>query len=114
MTLGFPRVRRLRKRRDFLRVQGTGAKTHTRHFLVLRLAQEAELPSGRLGITVTKRVGSAATRNRIKRLVREFVRQTPGWLPIGMDVVVVAKKSAANLSGLTDVANDLRRTGDQP
>ncbi|MBT8494903.1 MAG: ribonuclease P protein component, partial [Deltaproteobacteria bacterium] len=109
--LRFPRVRRLRKRRDFLKVQGAGAKAHTRHFLVLRLAQEAQLPRGRLGITVTKRVGSAATRNRIKRLVREFVRQNPGWLPNGVDVVVVAKKSAAKLGGLMDVANDLGPAG---
>ena len=78
------------------------------------MPQEVDHPCGRLGITVTKRVGSAATRNRITRLVREFVRQTQGWLPTGMDVVVVAKKSAANLGGLADVASDLCRVGGQP
>ena len=113
MNQRFPRTRRLRKRRDYLAVQGRGEKTHTRHFLVLRLAQDRERPTGRLGITVTKRVGCAPVRNRIKRLVREFVRQTDGWLPPGMDVVIIAKQSAANLGGLSDVERDLRPVGDR-
>jgi ribonuclease P protein component len=86
---------RLRKRTDYLAVQHAGRAHHGRFFLII-VAPNA-LPHARLGITVSKRVGNAVTRNRIKRWVREFVRQAPSrtWLAAGHDTVVVAKASAA-------------------
>ena len=72
-------------------------------------------PHGRLGITVSKRVGNAVTRNRIKRWVREFVRQQPAtaWLPPGQDVVVIAKARAARADGYADIADDLAALGER-
>jgi ribonuclease P protein component len=102
----FPRSGRLRKRRDYLAVQEVGVAIHTRHFILL-VKQDG---AGRVGITVSKKIGNSVTRNRVKRLVRESVRQwgdTP-WVPAGRDVVVVAKRSAAR-AGLADVARDLAR-----
>jgi ribonuclease P protein component len=68
--------------------------------------------SGRIGITVTRKIGDAVTRNRVKRLVREFVRTARtaegAWLPAGRDVVVVAKRTAARLP-YAEVAADLTR-----
>jgi ribonuclease P protein component len=102
----FPRSGRLRKRRDYLAVQAAGVAIHSRHFVLLVKRDGA----GRVGITVSKKIGNSVTRNRVKRLVREAVRQwgdTP-WVPGGLDVVVVAKRSAAR-AGLDDVARDLAR-----
>ena len=84
-------------------MQGTGRKIHTQHFLIFSLPG-----SGRLGITVSKKVGNAVTRNRIRRLVREFVR-LDRWVPAASDVVVVAKRSAAEAAGYREVARDLSR-----
>jgi ribonuclease P protein component len=99
----FPKSRRLRKRREFLAVQRSGKKIHGRYFVVV-----AAHGSGRIGIAVSKKVGNAVKRNRIKRLVREYVRQNE-WLPADRDVVVIAKRSAADLPGLTEVTDDLSR-----
>lgn len=106
MGFEFPRSSRLRKRRDFLAVQSSGAVVHARHFVLLVMPGGA----GRVGITVSKKIGNAVTRNRVKRLVREAVRQwgEGSWAPADRDVVVVARRSAASAS-LVEVARDLER-----
>ncbi len=106
----FPKCRRLRKRREFLAVQGSGEKVHTRHFLLL--ARRDPNSGGRVGITVSKRVGNAVARNRVKRMVREVARTTPGFLRPGRDVVVVAKRGADSLTSeavRSDLTRGLRR-----
>src|SRR6476619_769438 len=97
---------RLRRRAEFVAVQTVGRKLHGRH--VLALAKQQDLPVGRLGITVTKKVGNAVVRNRIKRLLREWLR-LHGWVPVGWDVVLVAKDSAARQLHPDDFAIDLTR-----
>ncbi len=99
---------RIRRRADFLAVQASPLKLHGRH--VLALARKRSNPElvGRLGITVTKKVGNAVVRNRIKRLLREWLR-LHGWVPKGWDVVLVAKDSAARQGHPADFAADLTR-----
>ena len=100
---------RLRRRREFLAVQSTGTKVNTRHFVALvSRGTETGTGVGRVGLTVSKRVGVAVVRNRVKRLVREWLRRN-GWVEAGFDVVIIAKQSAARLAGLSDVAADLAR-----
>jgi ribonuclease P protein component len=116
MSHGIDKAMRLRRRQEFLAVQRAGTKIHGRAFLALvaPTCDRSSSPSrvGRVGVTVTKRVGNAVTRNRIKRLVREWLRQN-GWVPAGCDVVFVAKESAAAVHGLADVAGDLARIRDR-
>jgi ribonuclease P protein component len=99
---------RLRRRREFLAVQSAGKKVNTRHFVALVARAAAGVTGGRVGLTVSKRVGVAAVRNRIKRLVREWLR-THEWIPDGYDVVIIAKDSAASLGGLREAGVDLAR-----
>jgi ribonuclease P protein component len=99
---------RLRERVEYLAVQAAGDKLHGRHVLgIARKRLDPQLP-GRLGLTVTKKVGNAVVRNRIKRLMREWLR-LHGWVPRGWDVVLVAKDSAARQLHLEDFAADLTR-----
>ena len=52
----------------------------------------------RLGLTVTKKVGRAVVRSRLKRRVREFFRLNRGGWPVAMDLLVIARLEAAGLS----------------
>jgi ribonuclease P protein component len=76
----------------------------TRHFLLLHGAS----PSGpaQLGITVTRKIGGAVARNRIKRAVRETFRHCRLALPDGLAVVVIARAGAAELKG-RDIAAEI-------
>jgi ribonuclease P protein component len=92
----FPKSARLRKRPEFLSLSRTGKKVHSPNFIVI--SKNNERGESRLGITVSSKVGNALVRNRIKRLVREFFRRRRHeWVP-GADIVVIARKGAAELS----------------
>ena len=105
---GISKEMRLRRRADYLTVQAEGLKLHGRHVLALARKRSDPDLSGRLGITVTKKVGNAVVRNRIKRLLREWLR-LHGWVPKGWDVVLVAKDTAARQGHPADFAPDLTR-----
>ena len=92
----FSKQMRLRKRSEYLRVQTRGQKVQTNAFLGLAVFG---VPKTRIGITVTKRIGGAATRNRIRRLVREAFRRRWMVLPDATELVIIAKKQAATLDG---------------
>jgi len=99
---------RLRRRADFVVVQTEGMKLHGRHVLALARKRSEPLLPGRLGLTVTKKVGNAVIRNRIKRMLREWMR-LHSWVPAGWDLVLVAKDSAARQLHPDDFAPDLTR-----
>lgn len=109
----FPKTHRLRNRFEFLRVQNTGFKVSSHDFIALAL--ENHTPVTRLGLTVSKKVGNAVVRNRIRRHLREgFRRQQYAWPP-GLDIVLIAKNSAGEapppklLESLESVREKLKR-----
>jgi ribonuclease P protein component len=105
---GIRKEMRLRRRVEFVAVQTGGKKLHGRHVLAIARQRAASAPRGRLGLTVTKKVGNAVVRNRIKRLLREWLR-LHGWVPTGWDMVLVAKDSAARQVHPDDFGPDLLR-----
>jgi len=97
------RADRLRSGKDFRRLARRGERRAGRHFVVLRGAGR-DPERARLGLTVSRRVGSAVARNRVKRRVREWFRQRRGALPTlapGSDWVVIARRGAACLDTRT-------------
>jgi ribonuclease P protein component len=92
----FPKADRILKRSEFLRLTQFGKKIHNKYFI----ANICPGTTGRtrLGITVTKRVGKAVVRNRIKRLCREYFRLTRHNISGKWDINIVAKQQAAHLS----------------
>lgn len=78
---------------------------HTPHFVLVVAPGPDASAASRLGVTVTKKVGTAVRRNRVKRLVREAFRLCPELLPAGIDLVVIAKDGAPTLR-LADVQSE--------
>lgn len=85
-----PREARLTRPADFSHVRAQGRSWANRSLVLL--AAPNGLPLSRFGISVSRRVGGAVVRNRVKRLIRESLRRqrdliTPGW-----DVVLIARQ----------------------
>jgi len=92
------RSARLRDARDFQRVNRTGTRRAAEHFVaVVAASRESREPGARLGLAVSRRVGNAVARNRVKRRVREWFRRQRAALPPATDWVVIARPGAAGL-----------------
>jgi ribonuclease P protein component len=87
----FPKSVRLQTSADFRRVFER-RRSATNGRLIL-FACENDLDHSRLGLSVSRKVGGAAVRNRWKRMLREAFRLCREKLPAGLDLVIVAKDS---------------------
>jgi ribonuclease P protein component len=88
---------RLSRSAEFDRVYRQGRSTANRH-LVLYSFPNPTSQRPRLGLSVSRKVGGAVERNKVKRLLRESFARVEPSLREGQDVVVVARPSAAELA----------------
>ncbi|MBC8646341.1 MAG: ribonuclease P protein component [Thermoanaerobaculia bacterium] len=90
---GFSRGDRLRKRREFEECYASGSRISGRHLQIFLLPESG---SWRLGISIPRRVGTAARRNRVRRRLREIFRRHRSLLgSAGFRLVINARPSAA-------------------
>jgi ribonuclease P protein component len=111
---------RLSRSAEFERVYRHGRSSANRH-LVLYSFPNASTDRPRLGLSVSRKVGGAVERNRVKRLLREAFARVEGELCAGQDLVVVARPEARELaereglSGLDAALDELiNRAGLRP
>jgi ribonuclease P protein component len=114
---GFSAAHRLHRRGEYLGAQRGGVRFQTAHFVIY--AHKAQTAMTRLGVTVSRRIGNAVVRNRVKRRVRECFRLSLRTaLPEGTDLIVIARDGAGDLASgailgelATAIAGARKRSG---
>jgi ribonuclease P protein component len=104
--VGRGRRGRITRSGDFDVAFRRGRSSADRHLVVYAFArgEEPDAPA-RLGLSVSRKVGSAVERNRVKRVLRACFAELAPTLPRGLDVVVIAR------SGLVE---EIERHGSGP
>jgi ribonuclease P protein component len=105
--------RRLTRSADFDAVYRQGRSTASRHAVVYAFPRPAGdgAEATRIGLSVSRRVGGAVERNRLKRQLREALASIESELPRGCDLVVVARAGlpeAVEAQGFAWLAAELR------
>ena len=109
----FSKDDRLRKRREFEECYATGVRVSGRHIQVFLLDDPRGQPTGapsrpRLGISVSRRVGNAVTRNRVRRRLREIFRRTRPQLSIGAARLVINARPSCAAAAFSELLEDYR------
>ena len=107
----FPHHIRLTRKREYDRVFQQGGKTVGSVFVCYMARSEEQ--GGRLGIAVSRHVGCAVVRNRLKRHIREYYRTHRPLLNYAADIVIVARPGARQLdyARCADALDRLLRRG---
>jgi ribonuclease P protein component len=98
------RRHRLSRSQDFDTVYRKGRSTATRYLVLYSFPRDEEVDGSRLGLAVPKSTGSAVSRNRIKRRLRELWGARLAGIPDGSDYVLVVRPGlieAAEAQGST-------------
>lgn len=82
----------IKKNKDFQMVYNCGKSYANRQLVMYILRNEQE--TGRIGISVSKKVGNSVVRHRIARVLRECYRLHSDELEKGLDIVIVARAAA--------------------
>ena len=91
-TQGLCHADRLHSKREFEAVYLNGEQLHCANGIVTYLPND--LGIARLGLSVSRKIGHAATRNRVKRRIREAFRRNSALRSRGVDIVVQPRRNS--------------------
>jgi len=106
MDKSFPRVNRLRGRSSFLGLLSRGARRRGRWCEIVS-GTEIGSDTTRFGVSVTRRAGNAVKRNRIKRVVREYLRTHTEFWPVNKAALIRIKAPVTDEAGLLAELEDM-------
>ena len=96
---------RIKDNKEFQTVFQKGISTANRQFVIYVL--EKDQPHFRIGLSVSKKIGNAVTRNRIKRLIRQFFLEHKDNVAGNKDYIIIARKPTAEMD-YHEVTSSLR------
>ena len=88
---------RIKKNKDFQVVFKKGKSVANRQF-VLYILQKPEEREFRIGLSVSKKIGNAVTRNKVKRLIRQVFSEEKHRIASGKEFIIIARKPAADMN----------------
>ena len=88
---------KLKKTYQFKRVYNNG-KSYANRLIVLYVLKTNQHETRRVGYSVSKKIGKAVVRNRVKRLLKEVYRHNKDKLELGIDLVFIARNPIVNAS----------------
>ena len=106
----FPKT--IKKRVDFLKVSKSGKKIFTKGFILQKYKRNMDLEEDttRVGFTITKKIGGAVERNKIKRRFRAIMREIfAKYLKKNYDYVIIANKKSL-IMDYKELKNDIIKT----
>jgi ribonuclease P protein component len=90
---------RIRKRKDFLSLYKKGKRYRGKYFNLIYFSNDYSF--SRMAVIVSKKVGIAVKRNKIKRQMRTLFRRNKSLLKTPLDIIIIAKKEILESSWLT-------------
>ncbi|WP_369901576.1 ribonuclease P protein component [Bacillus manliponensis] len=88
---------RIKKNDEFQAVFQNGKSSANRQFVVYQLEKKQQ-PYFRIGLSVSKKIGNAVVRNRIKRMVRQAFLELKDEIDVGKDLVIIARKPCTDMT----------------
>ena len=89
---------RLRKNTEFNRVYKFGKNYWNRNLVIYVCKRENESDPTRIGYTITKKIGNAVMRNKIRRRMKEIIRLNFHKIESGYDIIIIPKRNIVDLS----------------
>ncbi len=99
VNVGGSRMRkeyRVKKNEEFQEIFKKGKSVANRQFVVYTL-KRPEQKHFRIGLSVSKKIGNAVTRNQIKRYVRQVFHEFDGYIHNDVDYIIIARKPTADM-----------------
>lgn len=87
---------RLRKRKEFAYLYNHGLSKHTDNLTIV--FNPTKFRATKIGFSITKKIGKANVRNRVKRVLRAVVRDMVSSIPANYNIVFIAKAGVENLT----------------
>lgn len=111
MRFCFPKSARLKRASEFRRVKEQGRATHGKYLLLGTWATGQTHPA-KVGLITSGRIGCAVERNRVRRRLRELARKMRPEIQPGLDLVIIARRSAVSAS-FEQLQQDWLRTAEK-
>ena len=100
----------IKKRSEFTRFNKFSKKIHTSNFIIQKLESNTINKVPHFGFTITKKIGSAIVRNKIKRrlksIIKELLKYKDEYFDLSFNYVLICKKEIVRVS-YHDLKNEL-------